>query len=90
MKALMWVLVIWLSLVVMVRLAHCDLGVSDFDARLIRFNNVWSSYYRKHFNCPSDALKLTECRVDSNSIDYTGFAHVAHEGMKLFAPAESK
>lgn len=85
MKALIWIGLIWVALVVGVRLAHCEIGgLSDFDSRLIHFNDVWGKFYRKHFNCPPDATKLHECRVDSNRTSYDGFPTVIKEFTKEF------
>lgn len=74
-------------------LSYCE-GVqgqmlSDFDTRLIRFNQVWNTFYRTHFNCPVDAHYLEECRVDANSNKYDGFPKVVKEFTKSFV-GESK
>lgn len=92
MKAVIWIGLIWLALVVGARLAHCSspVGLSDFDIRLMKFNDAWCKYYRKHFNCPVDATHFSDCNPNPNTVDYSGFVHVAHEGMKLFAPVEGK
>jgi hypothetical protein len=91
MKACIWVFVVWVALCLAVRLAHCtDLSAfSDFDARLIQFNHVWGDYYRQHFNCPKDSTNFTQCQPNTGTVDYSGFVHVAHEGLKLFAPTNS-
>lgn len=87
MKAFITVVVVYILLVFMVKLAHCEI-YSDFDSNVIHFNDVWGQWYRKHFNCPEDAHYLHECRVESNRTSYDGFPHVIHEFTKLFG--ESK
>jgi hypothetical protein len=90
MRAFMWVVAIWLMLVIGVRLAHCEfVPFTEFDTKLIHFNNTWNKFFRQHFNCPKDAADWAECRPQSStSIDYSGFVHVANEGFHLFAPVE--
>lgn len=88
MKAFISVVVIYLMLVLAVHLAHCQPVLpptySEFDMQLIRFNDTWNKFFRKHFNCSPDARYLQDCRVDENSTSYDGFPKVIKEFTKSF------
>jgi len=84
MKAFVITILIYLALVLGVRLAHCQSQVSDFDARLLKFNATWNTFFRAHFNCPKGSLHFEECKPDENNISYDGFPKVVHSFTKLF------
>ena len=60
---------------------------SEFDVRLIKFNNVWAKYFRDHFHCPPEARTGAECHPDMGAVDYSGYVHIANQAWKTFGPA---
>jgi hypothetical protein len=84
-------LTVFITLIACVVIAHCQDTQSQFESdsffqQVVKFNNLWRAFTIPYFNCPANALELSQCQPKAGAvIPYKEFLKMAHEGHKWFA-----